>query len=194
MHAYKFRIQFEENEDFCMDVELKASQTFLDFHNAIKNFCQITTNELASFFISDDSWRKKKEIMLFDMNEGQYDDEELKAKKPMIMETSVLNKVIINPHQRFLYVYDFIKMHTFSIELIQIKEASSAIEYPALIKKEGEVKLTKPSNDLLGLLDDDEAFPEDLSDNRELLYGDEPDPEELNDLSADIFSEDPDKF
>jgi hypothetical protein len=190
MHAYKFRIQSEENEDFLMDIEVKASQSFLDFHNAIKQFCNITSNELASFYVCDDKWRKKTEIMLIDMSET---DEEDQDKKPVLtMEKAVLNKVIDNPHQRFLYVYDFMKMHTFYIELIQIKPTSASVDYPVLIKKEGDLNLNKPSG-LLGFLEEDESL-EIIPDDAESFFGEEADPDELDNLNTDTFFEDSEKF
>lgn len=182
MHAYRFRILSEENEDFLMDIDVKASQSFLDFHNAIKQFCNITTNELASFYICDDKWRKKTEIMLIDMS----DPDESKEKKPsLVMENAFMNQVIDNPHQKFLYIYDFIKMHTFYIELTQIKETSSSLDYPALIKKEGEINLKNPS-DMLGFLDEDEEI-DIIPDDTESFFGSETDPDEINDLETDLF-------
>jgi hypothetical protein len=188
MHAYRFRILSEENEDFLMDIELKAKQSFLDFHNALKKFSNITSNELASFYVCDDKWRKKTEIMLIDMNEP---DEE--STKPVItMEKALMNQIIDNPHQKFLYVYDFMKMHTFYIELMQIRPTSSSLEYPALIKKEGEINLNKPSG-LLGFIEEDDA-PDLVSDEDETLFGTEADPDELDSLNTDMFINDSDKF
>jgi len=186
MHAYRFRILSEENEDFLMDVEVKATQTFLDFHNAIKKYCKIESNELASFYLCDDKWRKKTEIILVDMSEPENENEN---KKPtLVMENSVLNQVIINPHQRFLYVYDFLKMHTFYVELMSIKDTSPSLDYPALIKKEGEIKLNKPSG-LLGFLDEDPSL-EELPNDKESFFGEEADPEDLDGLESDIFFDD----
>lgn len=188
MHSYRFRILTEENEDFLMDIEVKATQSFLDFHNAIKKFCNITTNELASFYICDDNWRKKTEIMLIDMSDTEVKD----VPKPIIiMENAFLNKIINNPHQKFLYVYDFIKMHTFYIELFKINQTSDSIDYPALIKKEGDINLNTSSG-LLGFIDDDET--EDiLPETEEIFFGTETDPEDMDNFETDIFLNDSDK-
>jgi hypothetical protein len=191
MHAYRFRIQTEENEDFLMDIEVKASQNFFDFHHAIKEFCNITSNELASFYICDDSWRKKTEIMLLDMS----DDIDKENPKPvLLMEKAKLNEVINNPHQKFLYVYDFLKMHTFFIELMQIREASASLEYPALIRKEGEINLNK-SSDLLGFIDDEEILlPDDKIEDVDSLFGEHTDDEDMDNLGTDVFFGENDKL
>lgn len=185
MHAYRFRILSEDNEDFLMDIDLKASQSFLDFHQAIKQFCNITTNELASFYICDDKWRKKTEIMLIEMGEEDEVDENITKKPVLVMENAIMNKIIDNPHQKFLYIYDFIKMHTFYIELMQIKECSPSTEYPALVKKEGELNLRNTSG-MLGFLDEEEieTLPEEEDDP---FFGSDADPDELDNLGTDAF-------
>ncbi len=182
MHVYRFRILTEENEDFLLDIDVKASQNFLDFHNAIKSFCNITSNELASFYLCDDSWRKKTEIMLLDMND---ENDPENSKSVLLMEKARLNEVIINPHQKFMYVYDFMKMHTFYVELMQIKDASSSIEYPALIRKEGEINLNKAS-DLLGFIDDDMLPPDELPDEIDSLFVEDTDADDLDNLGTDL--------
>jgi len=191
MHAYRFRIQTEENEDFLMDIDIKASQNFLDFHNAIKEHCNITTNELASFYTCDDSWRKKTEIMLMDMTEER---EQENPKPVLLMDKVKLNQIIDNPHQKFMYVYDFLKMHIFYIELMQVKEASKSLEYPALIRKEGEIKLNKPSG-LLGFIEDEDVLlPDDKLDDIESLFGEDADDEDIENLDTDLFFGENDKL
>jgi hypothetical protein len=190
MHAYRFRLHFDENEDFLMDIELKANQTFFDFHNAIKSFCNITTNELASFYLCDDKWRKKKEIQLLEMKldepgKAEKDDTQTKP-APLLMEKTQLNTIIDNPHQKFLYVYDFLKMHTFYVELMKIIPTSSNIEYPALIKKEGEISLAKPSG-LLGFLEDDEAISIITEDEADSLFDNDGHADDYDDLETKMY-------
>ena len=43
-----------------------------------------------------------------------------------------------DPNQKFIYVYDFNKLWTFMVELIQVdKEENKKISYPACIRSEG---------------------------------------------------------
>ena len=45
---------------------------------------------------------------------------------------------IKDPNQKFVYVYDFNKVWTFMVELIQVdKEENKKISYPACIRSEG---------------------------------------------------------
>jgi hypothetical protein len=192
MHTYRFRILSEENEDFLLDIEVKATQTFLDFHHAIKQHCNITTNELASFYLCDDKWRKKTEIMLIDMSEEPAEGEQ--PKPVLLMENALMNQVINNPHQKFLYVYDFLKMHTFYLEMMKICTSDPAVQYPALIKKEGEINLNKPSG-LLGFIEEEEVI---IPDETETFFIDDDqvdDVDDIDDIETDMFyGNDPEKF
>ena len=51
MHAYRFRMLMDDQEDFLRDFEILSSQTFLDFHNLIRESVELQGNELASFFV-----------------------------------------------------------------------------------------------------------------------------------------------
>jgi len=190
MHTYRFRILSEENEDFLLDIEVKATQTFLDFHHAIKQHCNITTNELASFYLCDDKWRKKTEIMLIDMSEEPAEGEQ--PKPVLLMENALMNQVINNPHQKFLYVYDFLKMHTFYLEMMKICTSDPNVQYPALIKKEGEINLNKPSG-LLGFIEEEEEVI--IPDETETFFIDDDQVDDVDDIETDMFyGNDPEKF
>ncbi len=69
MHAYRFRMLHEDQEDFLRDFDILASQSFADFHQIIKQSVELSGNELASFFVCDRNWRKKKEITLINMQD-----------------------------------------------------------------------------------------------------------------------------
>lgn len=150
MHVYRFRLLSEEQDDFLRDYDMLASQTFLDFHNLIVETAELKGDELASFFICDRNWRKKKEITLIDMqphgnssgNEEVDDDD----KKPhtikiptMEMAKVKIKDVIDDPHQRLLYEYDFLNPKTFYIELMKIIDADAKTKYPNCSKSVGKL-------------------------------------------------------
>lgn len=155
MYAYRFRVYSEDFDDFEMYVELLSVQTFLDFHQAIKKFLNINSNELASFYLCDDKWRKIQEITLIDMGfdeESNLNSENKLNKKPiLLMETTRLNSAITNPHQKMLYIYDYAMLYTFQIELVKIFQANSKNEYPVLVKKQGTINLTNSFDPMYGL-------------------------------------------
>lgn len=152
MHVYRFRLLYEAQEEFLRDFDILSSQTFLDFHNTIKEAVELPGNELASFFVCDRNWRKKKEITLINMQNGEpveEDDDDRRGPKRERMQISEMDKVRIkdiidDPHQRLLYEYDFLNPTTFYIELTRILEAGIKDQYPLCVKSEGKLALTNP--------------------------------------------------
>jgi hypothetical protein len=154
MHAYKFRLLSDENDEFLRDIEIKSTQTFKDFHNIIKKVAGIDGNELASFFICDRKWNKMKEITLIDMEEDDYEseqedlddeEEETEFRMPLsIMEKSVIKDFIDDPHQRILYEYDILNQSSLYIELIKISPTDPKAKYPVCVKSKG--TLTAPKS------------------------------------------------
>jgi len=164
MQVYRFRILFEEQEDFLRDIEIKPGQTFKDFHDIILQSVDIESNELASFFICDPGWNKQREITLIDMGvkapDTDFDEDEGKPVEipipVMIMEDVKIREVIDDPHQRMLFEYNFLNPTTFFIELMKIVEGDPKKVYPVCVKKEGTMTPTAAPNFLSFLDDPDE--------------------------------------
>jgi len=164
MQVYRFRLLFEEQEDFLRDIEIKPGQTFKDFHDIILQSVDIESNELASFFICDPGWNKQREITLIDMGvkapDTDFDEDEGKPVEipipVMIMEDVKIREVIDDPHQRMLFEYNFLNPTTFFIELMKIVEGDPKKVYPVCVKKEGTMTPTAAPNFLSFLDDPDE--------------------------------------
>lgn len=164
MQVYRFRLLFEEQEDFLRDIEIKPGQTFKDFHDIILQSVDIESNELASFFICDPGWNKQREITLIDMGvktpDTDFDSDERKPVSVpipvMIMEDVKIREVIDDPHQRILFEYNFLNPTTFFIELMKIVEDDPKKVYPVCVKKEGTMAPTATPNFLSFLDDPDE--------------------------------------
>ncbi len=164
MQAYRFRLLFEEQEDFLRDIEIKPGQTFKDFHDIIIQSSEIEGNELASFFICDPRWNKQREITLIDMGvklpETDFDEDDRKPLNVplpvMIMEDVKIREVIDDPHQRILFEYNFLNPRTFFIELTKIVDADAKKQYPICVKKEGTLTPSVTPNFLSFLDDPDE--------------------------------------
>jgi len=131
MAVYKFKISFEDFEDVYRVIEIKSSQTFLDFHKAILASIGFDEKHLGSFFMSNDSWKKGQEITLEEMTDN--------PENPIpTMAQSKLSKFIVDPHQKILYVYDFLEVWAFNIELAGISITENAdIKYPNCVKSNG---------------------------------------------------------
>ncbi|PKP45393.1 MAG: hypothetical protein CVT94_18150 [Bacteroidetes bacterium HGW-Bacteroidetes-11] len=187
MHAYRFRMLHEDQEEFLRDFDILSSHTFADFHNLIRQSVELPGNELASFFVCDRNWRKKKEVTLINMkddaHEPEEDDDDRRSPRQTRIPVCEMDKVkvkdiIDDPHQRLLYEYDFLNPKVFFVELMRILEADSKTAYPLCVKSTGafitavspvaepelngeedEVALLSEFDDILNNEDDDMDVP-----------------------------------
>lgn len=132
MATYRFRIIFDDHDDITRDIEIKSTQTFEDLHYAIHNSIGFDASKPASFYMSDDNWKKGKEISTRILK-----DEE--KEKIDFSKNSRLCDYIIDPHQKIFYIFDFSAPWSFRIELVKIsREETSGITYPRCVKTVGE--------------------------------------------------------
>jgi hypothetical protein len=130
MAVYKFRATYEDDSELFRDIEIQSEATFLQLHNTLVQAFEFVSNELASFYTTDDSWRKENEISLEDMGQDN----------PVLMRKAILADYIEDPHQKFIYTFDFMNEWNFMVELIKIIPKEDAkVKYPAITKKEGEI-------------------------------------------------------
>lgn len=138
--VYRFRVTFEDYDDVYRDIEIKSRQSFEDLHNIIQKSINFDGGQLASFYMSDDNWGKGREITLMDMSEAYLDDEDEderpgnKKPAPITMKQARLADFILDPHQKIYYVFDFMAMWTFFVELIKIIPGPDNGEYPRVVK------------------------------------------------------------
>ncbi|MEO7961997.1 MAG: hypothetical protein ABIR19_10645 [Ginsengibacter sp.] len=131
MPVLKFRVYWEDDESVYRDFVIKHTQTFFDLHTAILKCFEFDNKHNATFYRSNDSWQRGKEITL-EKYEKQYKAE------PLIMTEALVGSEIRDPNQKFIYVYDFHKNWTFKVELINtVKEADRKVDYPSCIRSEG---------------------------------------------------------
>jgi hypothetical protein len=214
MAIYRFKVSMEENEDVFRDIDIKSSQTFEDFHNSIQEAFKFDNKHSASFFVSDDYWRKNQEIT-YKKEDLPLDDDEIRKKvdpKKLMSETKIA-RFIEQPHQRFVYVFDTAVQWTFLIEMLKITEENPKLKYPAITRSIGnapkqykQVNLIKeelsPEMAMAALLndldtkEDDEAYKaikseEGVEDeDLETLEGSEGEEEEENDDFDDAGDDD----
>jgi hypothetical protein len=138
MAAYRFKVFLEDNEDVFRDIDIKAAQTFEQFHTIIQEAFKFDAKHAASFFVSDDYWRKGQEITL-NKEDLPLDEEEIRKKvdpKKLMAEIKIA-KYIEQPHQRFVYVFDPQVQWSFLIEMIKIVDDNPKLNYPAIVKSYG---------------------------------------------------------
>jgi hypothetical protein len=179
MYYYKFKVSFDEVEDFERNIEILSSDNFESLHYILYSSIGLAGNELASFSICDSKWNKKQEITLIDMLDDQevetpdYDEEEefsTSSNIPKyIMKEAILKDFISDPHQYIMYEYDFIHSKVFYLELLKTIPVKESTNYPrctlsiGVLPQEDRIAAsTNPDDDFV-----DEFFDEIDEDNLE---------------------------
>lgn len=117
MAGLKFRVLLDssDNEVF-RDILISDEDNFESFYHAILGAYDFSSDQMASFYMSNNNWDKGFEISLFDMGFGE-DPEQI---MPGVMNNSVIREFIEYPDQKMILIHDFIRMWIFLIELIEI--------------------------------------------------------------------------
>jgi hypothetical protein len=156
---YRFRIILDAQEDVFRDIEIESDASLEDFHNAITQSFGFGGQEMASFYISNELWEQGEEIALFDMSDGK---ESLR-----MMGNTPIEAVTDKDQTKLIYVYDFLNMWTFLVELADIVEYDDGITYPNLMFAHGEIPEEAPEKEFLAEEEDSDETdfdPEDFED------------------------------
>lgn len=129
---YRFRVILDNNtdEDIFRDLEIRETDTLEDLHNIITQSFGFDGTEMASFYISNDTWEQGEEISLFDLSEDA---------SARLMNGTSIDSVVHEMQTKLIYVYDFLSMWTFYVELAEIVEETEGNDYPNLMFVQGQV-------------------------------------------------------
>jgi len=185
MAVLKFRVYWEEDDVIYRDVMVKHSQNFADLHQIILRAFEFDQKHDATFFRSNDTWQRGREISK-EVYEKEY------KVPPLLMDETTIGSEIIDTNQHFIYLYDFVKSWSFLIELIQVIKnvnADMSLEYPLISRIEGVGPMQYGTKGLLGekFADIEEKY--DLSEAKE-GFGQEGEEEDAN--ASDEREEDSD--
>ncbi|SDF29003.1 IS1096 element passenger TnpR family protein [Cellulophaga baltica] len=133
---YKIRIILDTEEDIFRDIEIEASTTLEDFHNAITQAFGFLGNEMASFYTCNEEWIQDEEIALHDISENSSDIR--------LMNETFLEDIITEDTPKLIYVYDFLSMWTFFVELADIVPKEDGRTYPNILFSFGELPDSPP--------------------------------------------------
>ena len=148
----KLRVILDIEADVFRDVELEEEGTLMDLHQAIVNAFEFDGSHLSSFYKSDDEWYQGEEIPLESMDDNIAP-----------MEEVPLTDCFYDAHRRMIYVYDYLDMWTFLVELVETKEPEPGVHYPALTLVYGQRPEQAP----------DTNFEGDTSKNNDIFDGDD---------------------
>ena len=155
---YKFRVILDAEEDIFRDIAIQEEDTLEDLHNAIVNAFGFDGMEIASFYTCDDEWTQEDEIPLFDTGDEPGEQKTMADYK--------LSSILDEEHTKIIYVYDFLNMWTFFVELGAVEEPESGISYPDLLFSHGHMPNTTPdkafeADDIGSFHDYDDDYDED---------------------------------
>jgi len=155
---YRFRVILDNDteDDIFRDIEIYKTNSLEEFHETIINSFGFINNEMASFYISDNEWNQGEEISLFNFGD--------ESKETKLMSSVAINQVINNENNKLIYIYDFLNMWVFLIELIEVSEEIKEINYPNIIFSKGELPEKAPEKKFESKKDgivDDEDYEDD---------------------------------
>ncbi|NLD24946.1 MAG: hypothetical protein GX670_12070, partial [Bacteroidales bacterium] len=110
---FKFLILSDEVNDFKREIKIDADATFMDLYNTLIESIGYSEKEMASFFLSDEKWRKKQEITLIEMDTDSDVDS-------LVMEDCILSDFLEDEKQKLMFVFDYITNRALYIELSEI--------------------------------------------------------------------------
>lgn len=165
--VYKFRVILDAEEDIFRDIAMLSEDTLEDLHNAIFNSFGFDGMEVASFYTCDDTWNQEDEIPMFDSGDVPGEQK--------TMSDYQLEDLLDKQNTKIIYVYDFINMWTFLVELAAIEDQIPGNIYPETIFSHGEMP--------------DEAIEKNFeADMHDDIYGEFED--DLDEDDLDLFSGD----
>tara|TARA_R110001583_G_scaffold64537_1_gene187291 strand:+ start:805 stop:1317 length:513 start_codon:yes stop_codon:yes gene_type:complete len=134
---YRFRVILDNDtdDDVFRDLEIQETDSLEDLHNLITQSFGFDGTEMASFYVSDDTWNQGQEISLFDLSED--------ASAKLMNETTI-NSIVYEMQTKLIYVYDFFNLWTFYVELAEIVEETNGTGYPNLIFSKGQIPDVAP--------------------------------------------------
>ncbi len=142
---YRMRAILDTETDVIRDFEIEATATLEELHDAVSQSFGFAGNEMASFYRSDENWAQGEELPLVDMGVGE---------KPL--NARPLDKILSENENRLIYVYDFLNLWTFFVEVMETAEKDHLKGYPSLIFSHGEVPEIPPAKNFIAKEGSDE--------------------------------------
>jgi hypothetical protein len=182
--VYKFTILSDEVDNFVRVITIDSEATFFDLHDAILESVNYEKNQMTTFFMCSDSWEKGQEVTLVEMeSSSEYDN--------LVMEDTKLEELLVDEHQKLLYVFDMMSDRVFFMELTDIIPRKN-LEKAVCVSSEGDAPTQILADDGLTVapkasLDENFYGDEDF----ELDELDEEGFGEMNFDDSSLFSEDP---
>lgn len=151
--TYRFKIISQESSDFLLEVKLNENNSFFDFHRLIQKSLGYESHQLASFFVSNERWKKIKEVSMLDLG--------INGAAYYIMQKTKLSELIKSKEQKLIYTFDFINDRSFLIELTG-KIMENKLNEPLVTLKKGDAPVQVLGEEIVdqepAILQEEEVF------------------------------------
>lgn len=146
---YKIRTILDVEEDVIRTILVDDTINLESLHTIIANSFGFEGREMASFYRTDDEWNQGEEIPLFNMAEAGED---------ISMQNCILNETLPEENGKLIYVYDFLNMWTFYVDVLEISSEKNT-DLPKTILSVGEIPEKAPEKQFVA-----ENFGDDFED------------------------------
>jgi len=127
---YNIRVILESKEDVIRDIEINSDCLLSELHFYLIECFNLNKNELASFYTTNDELEIVNEIPLVSFEERSSN-----------MENTNLEVVLDKHNNNLIYVYDYMKMWRF---LLELKSTEENFNVKKCISKIGEMPKEAP--------------------------------------------------
>jgi len=141
---YRFKIRFEDEEDFVSVVEVSTKHSFYHLHDIMQTAIGFNKKQEAAIFTANDNWKPIKEIPI---PSNYFSILQENGKIPLI------STHIFDPYQKFVYVADRENEWVLEVELMKIADDEAKVTYPNIKRTEG----FPPRQFIADLIIDDES-------------------------------------
>ena len=137
---YNIRITLESKEDVIREIEINSDCFMSELHYFIIDAFGLDNKELASFYTVNSELELEDEFPLISFQDNSSN-----------MENTKLESVLTNVNDKLIYVFDYMKMWRFLIDLIKIetdfKERKCTLKIGEIPDEAPEVIFNQDEND-----------------------------------------------
>ena len=154
---YILNLFLESNNNVVREIAISSTDNLYQLHEIITKSCDLDNKELASFYVTNDNLDLLKEITLLSFEENNQN---------LMIDTLIVD-VLTKQQDKLIYVYDYLKMWRFLIELkkisnLDIKEPKCIYNLGDFPKEAPEIIFEKNKDNLYddSSLDDYDEYEE----------------------------------
>lgn len=152
---YLIRCVLDAEEDVIRDIIVHPGQNLHLLHKAILHAFGIDAGEMSSFFRSNEDWEQGDEISMMD-----FDSETGRN----ALEAESVGSCFEDVGARMLFVYDFLNLWTFYLELVDLRDPEEGKTYPRLVGKVGQTPPEPPAKNMEASPEENDMFDEEDED------------------------------